>query len=379
MKKTTTLLILLLVLIGFYPLSTQALNVKSAEGVFIPQDKVVEGNFYVAAKNITVEGVIDGDLIVAAQSINIKGKVTGDIISLSQGLQVDGEVSGNIRSISTNYANINSRIGKNVNILSNNLVIGEKADITWNVLMGTVLSEVKGTIRGELNGFTNNLKVSGIINNNINLRINDKEKNLGNNIQLSEESKINGDLNYLAAKTLNIDKNKVRGSINFTEKSFQKNTKEVLWDLLVAIFSALVLGLVIVSLFKKFTQKTLLNIEKNWNKNLLFGLLTLIITPIIAILLAITLIGLPLSIIVILLWLISLYVAKVVFGIYLGYLLRTHLFKIKKINLNMSLLLGVPLAWILFSIPVVGRVLSILSILIILGTLLNHRLKILNK
>ncbi|MCF7820205.1 MAG: polymer-forming cytoskeletal protein [Candidatus Pacebacteria bacterium] len=378
MKKTTILVLLVLGLMAFLPISAKAINIESADSVFIPKDQVVEGNFYVAAKNITVEGVINGDLIAAAQNITVKGKIAGDILSVSQNLNVEGEVEGNIRSIAS-AININNKVGKNLNILGENLLIGTQADIGWDALVGTTLTELRGKINGELNGFTDRLIIGGIVNKNVNLRLHNSGEENYKDIELLQGAEIKGDFNYSSANTINIDEKKINGNLNFKEVKQEKSHKDTLWSLIVAIFSALIVGLVLTTLFKNFLQNTIDNVEKTWGKNLLFGLIILIIVPIAVIFLAITIIGLPLAIITLVIWLILLYLSQVIFAIYFGSLIRKRLFKIKENNLIKSLLVGVPITWLIFAIPVIGGILSFLTILLVLGVFWNYRFKIFNK
>ena len=102
-----------------------------------------------------------------------------------------------------------------------------------------------------------------------------------------------------------------------------------------------------------------------------WGLVYLILTPIIAVLLAITIIGLPLAVILILIFLIALYLSKVLAAFTLGLFLANQMSADKKYKgqLIWPFVFGLLALVVLGSIPLLGWLFKIILILWAFGAL----------
>ncbi len=72
-------------------------EVRQGNEVLIAKDEVIDDDLYVFAQKVTVNGTINGDLIVVGQQININGSVDGDLIAAAQQVLVNGKVSDDAR------------------------------------------------------------------------------------------------------------------------------------------------------------------------------------------------------------------------------------------------------------------------------------------
>lgn len=364
-KIIKILLFLGIILIPFG--AAKAMDTKAGNSVYISKDEIVSGNLFAAGQTITVDGTISGDLIAAAQTINVNGRVEGDIIAAGQDINVNGDVGGNIR-VAGSSINLNGSVSRNINAFGSMVILGNNARVGWDAFLAGATLEIRGIIDGSLSGRASQALLSGKIGKNVDLKL--SENNLNGGLTISSGAVINGDLSYSSKKAAKIsDKASISGQVE--QKIPDTKTPNWfliwLWAELFAIFSALVVGLVLVFLGKKITPKILEKIAENPLKVFISGLIIMLILPPIALILAFTIIGIPLALIIGAWWLIATYVARIFTAILIGQLIFQKVFKKNNIHLFWSLLLGVTISWLLFAIPFIGWILSLIAIWLGLG------------
>ncbi len=367
MKSKITKILLLLALILLPLGAVKAMDTKTGNSIYVAKDEIVTGNLYAAGNTITIDGTVSGDLIAAAQTINVNGRVEGDIIAAAQTINVNGEVGGNVR-VAGNAITLNGAVARNVNIFGSNLVLGPNSQIGWDVYAAGASLDARGAINGSLSGSTGRALVSGKIGKDLNLKM--SENNLSEGLIISPEASVGGEVNYTAKKSAQIsEKANIGGKISQTVPQTKTNNwlAVFVWAKLYAIFSALVVGLVLVFLGKKITPKILEKIEAKPLRVLLPGLVIMFILPPIALVLAFTIIGIPLALIISAWWLVAIYVAKVFTAILVGQVILKKLIKKGDPLLIWSLVLGVIICWLLFAIPFVGWILGLIAIWLGLG------------
>jgi len=361
------------------PLSAvKAANTQAGSSVYVAPSDIVSGNLYAAGQNVTIDGTISGDLIAAAQTITVNGQVEGDIIAVAQDITVNGNVGGNIR-VAGNAVTINGTTARNINAFGNNIVLGGASHTGWDVYLAGMTTEIRGVIDGGLSGSVGQALIAGKIGKDVNLRL--SKASPGSALTISPEAVIGGDINYTAKNTADIsDQAKVSGKIQ--ETTIQTSTINWfllwLWSRIFAIFAAMVVGLVLVFISQKITIKILAKMTERPLKMLVPGLVIMFITPPIALILALTLIGLPLALIIGAGWVIASYLAKILTAILIGQVLINRIFPKKEASLFWSLIIGVIICWILFAIPLVGWILSLIAVWFGLGglwTYASHQLR----
>lgn len=372
MPSKTFKILLLLVALLLPIAAVKATGAKTGNSIYVAKDEIVSGNLYAAGQTITVDGTISGDLIAAAQNINVNGRIEGDIIAAAQNITINGEVGGDVR-IAGNSLTINGAIARNVNAFGANIIFGANSRIGWDVYLASATTEIRGTIDGGLSGRAGQALIIGKIGKNINLKL--TGGNSDQKLTVAPEAIINGDIIYTSKNTAKIsEKASIAGKVE--QKTLQ--TKETnwfwlwLWNKLFVIFSALVVGLVLIFLGKNITPKILAKIKEKPLKMLAPGLIIMFVLPPIALVLTFTLIGIPLALIIGAWWFAAIYVAKIITAILVGQIIIKKLIKKENPNLLWSLVLGVIICWLLFSIPFVGWILGLIAIWLGLGGIWSY-------
>jgi cytoskeletal protein CcmA (bactofilin family) len=375
-KITKILLFLALILL---PLGVaKAVDTKTGDSIYVAKDEIVSGNLYAVGNAITIDGTINGDLIAMAQTITVNGRIDGDIIVIAQNTNVTGEVGGNIRVAGTAII-LNGSVARNVNAFGSNIILGDNLRVNWDVYVAGSALEMRGIIDGSLTGSVGRALISGKIGKNLELKL--PENSLSEGLVISSDTIINGDLVYDSKKPAQIsEKASVGGQVIQTTSQTKTQNWFALWawSKVYAIFSALVVGLVLIFLGKNITPKILEKISEKPLKMFLPGLILMFILPPIALVLMFTIIGIPLALIVMAWWLIATYVAKIFTAILVGQIILNKLIKKNNLPLIWSLVVGIIICWLLFAIPFVGWILGLIAVWLGLGgifTYASHQLK----
>lgn len=370
--KNTSFIMLSLAFVLLVPWETaNAFSAKTGSSVYVPKEDIIEGNLYAAGQNITVEGKVKGDVFCAGQTVNIRGSVDGDVICAGQTISIDANIGGNLR-VAGSSIDIAGNIARNAMVFGSNIITEASSTVGWDMMVGSVLAELRGKIGRDLDGGSAQMIIDGQIGKNVKLSLdnNYKIKNSQTNkaesvLTIAKAANIGGELNYTANNEATIEKGaKINGkTIHNTPspiKSTDHKTAYGTWVMakIISIFSALLISLIMLTLWRK-EIKTIT--EKMLNKiapSIGWGFALFFLTPIAAILLIITIVGIPLAAILFVFWLLAMYIGKIIAAIMIG---RSLLGKIKDENLIWSMIVGIIASWIIFSIPIIGWLLALIA------------------
>ncbi len=355
----TRLLVLAAVFFMAFPLAALAYNIRSGSSISVSKDQPVDGNLYAFGQTIAVDADVKGDVICAGQAITINGNVEGSVLCAGQTITVNGKIDGSA-GIAGDSITINNTINRSLNVFAASLVFAEKASTGWDLMVMAGKAELRGDIGRDLYGRLEEARIFGKIGRNV-------ELNLGDNMQqtplserglaVEESAEINGNLEYTAVKDAIIKEGAVvKGETVKKQPKSREREPVMAWarGKVYSIFAALIIGLALVSLWRVPVEKiTDLMLEKA-GATIGWGLLVLILTPVLAALLAITIIGFPLAIAIMCLWAVLLTASKVIAAILVGRSLVERFWATKKTSIIWAMIIGIIVLYIVFAIPIVG-------------------------
>lgn len=382
--KKTNLLLLAFLLFLLLPFTVRAFEIKTSNSVVVEETEVIEGSLYAAGSEININGQINGDLICAGGKITINGKISGDIICAGQEININNTVGGNVRAAGETI-NLTSSTTKNVTLFGSIINFSPHSFTGGEVLLFGAEGDLNGEIVGDLHGMLSILKLNGTVRKNVNFKFDERiEKEIkgikyndDNPIQIGEKAKIEGNLFYTSKKEGRISENaEIKGEVKHhrLEDKNNKNSYFILGSFkgLFSVFSALVVGLVLISLFRGRIISITDHMIENIGASAGWGILILFLTPIIIFILIITLIGIPLSLILVAIWLMAIYLSKIITAILVGRSIVEKIWTKKKDSLIWSMILGIIISWFIFSLPFLGWLLSLIAIFWGLGGIWTH-------
>ena len=202
------------------------------------------------------------------------------------------------------------------------------------------------------------------------------------NITISDESSIEGDLNYSSKKQVDIPENTVEGKVNFSSINTDTEVSTItkISDFLTSVLSLAVLAIVLFVIGKWLNCKfinTYPDFVKNLPKSLLYGFLALIIIPIASLILLICGVIINLAFILTALYLVLLLIASSVVIIVLSKLVAEKLnVKFEKANNTLLTILSIIVLSIVYKliqlIPVLGSITIFAFLIIGIGILINN-------
>jgi len=377
MSQARKILVLMLVFL-IVPASAKALEMRATDLVNVGAEENIKGNLLTIGADINIDGKVNGDLICLGKNVIVNGTIDGDILCLAEKLTVNGPVSGSVRTVS-GQTRINGLIARNITALSSIFVLTRPAKVAMDVMLGSSYAEIIGQIQGNLHGNVGKLTISGQIDQNVNVNIDTSKSTTEPSLVIKRPALIKGDLSYESDESAwIINHQSVIGKVEQQKPSVLKAGQEWLgvskfWLLsrMIALFSAFVIASVAINFFKKQVINLADTMVARPVKNILWGLVFLIAAPLACLVTLFTIIGLPLAVIIILLWSLSILLGHALFSIMVGKALFGHYrYKLTKAgkleiidkNLFFPMLWGVVSTTVIFSIPWLGPLLSIVSI-----------------
>ena len=349
---------------------------QSASTLQVPAGKVIDGNYYAASPVIEIDGRIAGDLICAGQTVIIKGEVTGDVLCAAGSLVIAGPVGGSVRALAR-YINLENKIGRNLTVAAGSLTLVPEAGVGMDTAFAAGEVNHNGVIRGSVRGMATKVTLNGQVGADVNLLVGDgycAGQSACQPLTVNNAAKIGGNLNYGSNyQAMVADPATIGGQVIHNggwDSGSDWLERLWIWSRLLAIFGALIIGLGAMLLFKKQVVILADNmVDKPW-LNIGWGFLVLLLLPLAAIFLAITIVGLPVALIITLCYTLAVMLAKPLAAITFGYVLAgryRHKQGTKKkpaVTLGpiWTMVLGVVVTYAVLSIPVVGWLLSIIVV-----------------
>lgn len=303
------------------------------------QDGIISGQVthdvisFVQRQNIN--GVIGGTLISGSFDAIIRGEIKNSALIFAFKLYIDGIINNNLTAYAYEIEiSPGSRIGKDVTLKASEI------SIAGNIERNLILEADEVVIAGRVGG---NIKITA------------------NKITVTSPAEIIGDIDYRSPNEILIDDNvSVGGEIYWKDTSKTEVTRDdgIDWGFRIYVMLAFLLsGLIIIPVFNKHTRTSAMQIVEKPLVTLGIGFISFCVAPIAMVILFVTLVGIPASFMLALIFAIVFYVGKVYVAIALGWMTIRAFRKGARPRQGWSLLLGLFILMFIFAIPVAGVIL----------------------
>ena len=354
------------------PTLVSASEFRQGDFVRVPADEIIEGNLYTAASDINIEGEITGDLICATAKLSVSGKIGGDIICVASESDVSAEVAGSVRLIS-NTSKISGVIARNVFQVAQKFYLEDESVVGQDLLFAGDHAYSNGKINGDLWGIFSKLELKGQVLKNLNIKMDDQINKDEINFKIYPEAKVGGDIAYTAYSQAEYADDSVSGQVIHNAPE-QNNLSFWAWlqKRLFKIFSALVIALVLSVALKNNLPAITEETKNNFWKIFWPGIFFIFVPPIAFIILLVTIIGIPLSVVALLLWLPALYIAQILTAMVLGQAILVRFREDKATSAVIAMLIGVPILWLIYALPFLGFLAGFAACVIGLGIMWHY-------
>jgi len=344
---------------------------KQPQNVIIGQDEIVDHDLYVGGNTVIISGTINGDVFAGANSLIVDGVVNGDLLAGANTITVSGKVADDIRA-GGNTISLNGVIGKNVTIFGNILTISSGAQIGGSVLAGGQVVSLGAPVTKDAIVYAQQVDFTSSIGRNF--------KGVFQTASFNEGAKILGNFDYQSPQEMTIKEGVVGGETNYqvleeesdlSKKGFFKNMKTMpflgiagvsLYFKFVAFLLALAFGLIFLYFFPKRVECMVKIIGSRPWMSLGTGVLTPIVFALIVVFLTVSLVGIPFIFILLPLFLLLVYFAKIFTAFFVG----RKILGTKK-GWGWALLVGITIYYLLSLILVINGIVAFVFIALGLG------------
>lgn len=370
MKKLRNVLFVLGILV--LPLAVHAAKDAVQQNILLPKNEVVNDNYVRFGQDITVQGTVHGDVVVAASSITIDGTVDGDVIAVGQTVRINGTVGGNLRTAAQTII-LSGSVGRNATLLAESIQIDGKAVVGWSLQSAGQSLTLDGTINGNAHFYGAEADMRGMVKGNAFFGMSEDGM-----LRLSAPAIIGKDFTYQADQQLTIPSDvTISGTVRRQEPMLRESDVKQffrsldIFSRVASVFGALVVGLVLVSLLPKWSNRVVTTMRTKAAKSLGWGALLAVAVPVLAVILLFTIIGIPLAIISLLLYGIAWYVTRVYLGLFVGTWIMERFGNKNENGAKIwVMVLGVVIVSVIGWIPYVGWILTTAASLLAFGALL---------
>lgn len=358
----------LLLLLG-YVQPAEAIEIRSDENISVNAGEIVDDTFVAFGRTVRIDGEVTGDLIAFAQSIEINGAVLGDIYAFGRTIEADGRVGGGFGGFGQ-VIRIGDSIGQSVYGFGQSIRSSRDATIEGDLFAFGENISVGGSIGRNVTVFGSTLTISGEVKRDVTfggqLATVQSSASIGGNLDVGlpdEENLSVHSAATIAGETI----------VDFPQPDQEEEEKDgmlsvwnIAWTALWLV-TAFLSGLLLLWALPALRRVPLDNLNGILTSAGL-GFVLVTATPVLAVVLAVTLIGLPAGLVIAAVWALSLYVSKIVVAHFLGNaLLRPKQRDVR--SMLLPLLAGLVLVLVAVSLPYVGWVINLLLVIIGLGAM----------
>jgi len=348
--------LVLVTIVAVLPGRVAAAELLAGSSVVIGTSERLNDDLYAAGNTIEIGGEVTRDVFAAGSTVIVSGRVGGDVTAAAGTIRVTGPVAGSVR-VAGGEIDVTAPVGWDLAVLgAGSVTVGRTATIGHDVaIIGAGTVTVDGTVRGSVKGTVGTLLVNGQIDGDIDVE--------ADRVELRDNADVRGALRYRAPQPASIAPGaRIAGPQEYTptpgaeqreRESFARRALEWIGTVLLRLAWALVAGTLLVLALPRQTARVAETLRLAPLASLLWGIGLLVGVPILVIVLAVTVVGLPAALFVLGLYIAVLYLSQVFVGIALVQLLPFPALRAeRRLTLWLMMLVGTTVVLLFRMLPI---------------------------
>jgi cytoskeletal protein CcmA (bactofilin family) len=364
MKLITSLLLAAFAIIIAAPGLALAAEIRNGPTAVVAPGETVDDDLFAASTNVTIGGHVTGDVYALGQTIVVTGAVDGDLLGAGQQVIVDGTVGGDVR-VAGATVTVNGSVGRNISALAQQVIVSSTGRIGGSVVgLGETISAF-GAVGRTFTAAGSTVQLAGPIGG--------KVLAWTDTFSVAPTARIAGDVEYRARQEANLPSGTVSGGVRFTQAAERQPRPEPLlnglFDLggLVWLVGCGILGALALMLAPRGAARAVELGRQQPLQSFGLGLLALIAAPIAAVVIAVTLVGIPLSLTLAAIYALALLLAWPAVGMLVGTELGRRVRPEQPLPVLGALALGLIVLHLVTHLPLVGWLAACLGLVLGLG------------
>lgn len=338
-----------------------AQSFRSGDNVTVSKNQTVDSTLWSSGRNLDIAGTVDGDVFCAGQNVTISGTVNGDIACAAQTIRISGTVNGDVR-LAAQTVTVSSKISGNASIAVQSFSLEQEGSIGRDLSVAATEINLNGNVGRDAALGADRSVVAGTVGRNIKAGV--------DNLRLESQARVGGDLTYTSDKNAVIARGaQVAGNTHRYEPAKKKESGVFskvgillnLYMVVALLLIALAFVLLLPRMFHDVSDVALAQPLKTF----LVGLVAALLFPVLFLALLFTVVGIPLALFLLLVWLVVIAFGWLFFSYYIGRLVLRE-----QRNAIIIMLTGVLIVLIVSLIPYIGTLVGLAAIWMGIGMVL---------
>ena len=137
-------------------------KVRAGDSITVPASETVDGDLYVFAGNILVDGTVNGDLTAFGGQVQVNGHVAGDVLIGSGTVTVSGQVDGDVR-IAGGQVTVGGTVGEDLVLGAGQANVAAGGTVKGDLIVSAGTVTVAGNVAGSIQGSAGTYSRSGTV------------------------------------------------------------------------------------------------------------------------------------------------------------------------------------------------------------------------
>ncbi len=363
MKKIKLSVLVLCLIIASH--ASASTFVRTGAQYELSKGEEIEGNFLAVGTPVSLSGSIEGDAVLLGNQITVTGYTSGDFLGFGILSRTAGIVDGDVRIVSGD-ATISGDIKGDLLVLAGSVDVLSSATIGGDVLLYAETAAISGDVKGDILGNVRNLTLDGAVGGNVDIATN--QLILGSNASITES------VRYTSNNLLSQAVDAVVGQKVLRNDPVSSSSEQPILSILMPTFMLLFATLLWFFLSKSTLKNVVTTTANDPVRSFTVGFVALVVVPFVVFVLSLSLVGMYVAALCIFGYITLLLLAVAAMPALIGCgcvrLLKLNSVTYKDLSLA-TILIGVLVCAVLFAIPSLGLYVLIILSLVTFGGLLQ--------
>ena len=333
--------------------------------VEVAEGESIDDTVFLGGKTAIVAGVVNGDVFAAAERVEVTGTVRGNLYGAGETVTVAGEVSGSVHAAGKTVE-LDAVVGGSGYLAGQDILVTAGGVLARGGFFAGESVRSEGTVGRDLTFAAETMELSGSVERNV--------RGYGSKVTVSSSGSVGGNLELTVPSedAVEVDGGAAVSGETIVEIEEKEEERAFLhpgfyFGVLAKALAMLLLGLLLVTLFPSLLPPAPES-SKEVLRDMGFGFLALVATPLLMGIVALTVIGIPVSLLIGVAYAVMLFLSTLVVAYFAAQ--RLPAANGRRLALNTGAVLLVIL--LLLAIPFVGAGLCFFVHIFGLGCLVIH-------
>ncbi len=260
--------------------------------VKVDAGETIDDTVFLAGKTAIVAGTVDGDVFAGAERVEVTGTIRGNLFSAGETVTIAGDVSGNVHAAGKNV-DVGAKVGGSGFLAGQNVLLNESGQLARGGFFAGQSVRSKGRVDRSLYFAAEKMEIGGSVERSV--------RGYGEQVTVSANGSIGGDLHVTGSSedALEIDEGATIKGETVVDIEEKKERRAFLYPrfyfgVLAKALALLLIGLLLVTLFPSLRPSSPES-SREVLRDMGIGFVVLLATPVAMLFIAITVIGIPIS------------------------------------------------------------------------------------